>query len=178
MHVYRLERGHPVLRRQFKDPLTRRLIAPGDQIVVCAHCRRPFLLSSWLSLQEMPDHAHRETAAGLEVLLHRRRLSSAEPIRLFRPRDRRPSDSVSGSPPGTPSASSRFRVRGVSSASPPTSARPPQPPPASRPTRSSPTPGRPARAPSRADHRRRSKQRWAVAAAVVGALITLLAVLL
>ena len=48
-HVHRLDpvRDHEILAEQRRDPVTKALLAAGDAIVACAHCRVFFLQSSW-----------------------------------------------------------------------------------------------------------------------------------
>lgn len=183
MHLHRLVTGHPVLRRKLRDPLTRKLLAPGDEIVVCAHCKRAFLASSWLSMQSMDDHGHRGTLASLEALLPPSRLDRTPPSgRRFVPQDGPTPGSGPRRQPGSGvPRDERFRVR---SRRPAPSVAPPAPPgprsaaPAGRPLAPRPLPAFSRRPVGRSRAARSEIARWAIGAAVAAALLTLLLMLL
>jgi hypothetical protein len=58
VNVHRLdeERHRAFLAEQRRDPITGRLFAPGDSIVLCAGCGSAFLVDSWTFLGGRHDN--------------------------------------------------------------------------------------------------------------------------
>ncbi len=47
MHIHKLTADHQFIREERVDPILRKPLEPQDSIVVCKHCNRAFIVSSW-----------------------------------------------------------------------------------------------------------------------------------